>query len=100
MVFMSRGSATATSNTWSSGPLRRDLRVLPPCPAARLRAHLSRYPAEPGGLDEGVYRDGELALGNWQSVILAELDGPRDRAIQVQVMGVSEKASSTEEPPR
>jgi thiamine phosphate synthase YjbQ (UPF0047 family) len=35
-------------------------------------------------------RDGELALGYWQSVILAELDGPRDRAIQVQVMGVPE----------
>jgi thiamine phosphate synthase YjbQ (UPF0047 family) len=36
-------------------------------------------------------RDGELALGCWQSVILAELDGPRDRAIQVQVLGVSEE---------
>jgi secondary thiamine-phosphate synthase enzyme len=34
-------------------------------------------------------RDGELALGCWQSVILAELDGPRERAIQVQVLGVS-----------
>jgi secondary thiamine-phosphate synthase enzyme len=33
-------------------------------------------------------RDGELALGTWQSVILAELDGPRDRAIHVQVLGV------------
>jgi secondary thiamine-phosphate synthase enzyme len=35
-------------------------------------------------------RDGELALGNWQSIILAELDGPRDRAIHVQVLGVPE----------
>jgi len=35
-------------------------------------------------------RDGELALGYWQSIILAELDGPRDRSIQVQVLGVSE----------
>jgi len=35
-------------------------------------------------------RDGSLALGNWQSVILAELDGPRERAIQIQVMGVAE----------
>ncbi len=33
-------------------------------------------------------RDGELALGTWQSVILAELDGPRDRAIHVQVLGI------------
>jgi secondary thiamine-phosphate synthase enzyme len=35
-------------------------------------------------------RNGELALGYWQSIILAELDGPRDRSIQVQVLGVSE----------
>ena len=35
-------------------------------------------------------RDGELALGYWQSIILAELDGPRDRSIQVQVLGVPE----------
>jgi secondary thiamine-phosphate synthase enzyme len=35
-------------------------------------------------------RDGELALGTWQSIILAELDGPRDRAIHVQVLGVPE----------
>jgi len=33
-------------------------------------------------------RDGALALGNWQSVILAELDGPRERAVQIQVLGV------------
>lgn len=36
-------------------------------------------------------RDGEIALGNWQSVILAELDGPRERAVQVQVLGVPAK---------
>jgi secondary thiamine-phosphate synthase enzyme len=35
-------------------------------------------------------RHGELALGYWQSIIFAELDGPRDRALQVQVLGVSE----------
>jgi secondary thiamine-phosphate synthase enzyme len=34
--------------------------------------------------------NGELALGHWQSIILAELDGPRERAIQVQVFGVPE----------
>jgi secondary thiamine-phosphate synthase enzyme len=36
-------------------------------------------------------RNGELALGYWQSVILAELDGPRDRAVQVQMLGVAEE---------
>jgi secondary thiamine-phosphate synthase enzyme len=35
-------------------------------------------------------RNGSVALGGWQSVILAELDGPRERAIQIQVLGVPE----------
>ena len=38
-------------------------------------------------------RNGELMLGNWQSIILAELDGPRERSVQVQVLGVSEQTS-------
>lgn len=37
-------------------------------------------------------RNGSLALGGWQSVILAELDGPRERAIQIQVLGVKEES--------
>jgi secondary thiamine-phosphate synthase enzyme len=41
-------------------------------------------------------RNGELALGNWQSVILAELDGPRERSVQVQVLGVSEDSSDND----
>lgn len=32
-------------------------------------------------------KDGELVLGRFQSVIFAELDGPRKREIAVQVMG-------------
>jgi secondary thiamine-phosphate synthase enzyme len=31
--------------------------------------------------------DGELALGTFQSVIAAELDGPRSRALHVQILG-------------
>ena len=38
-------------------------------------------------------RNGELALGYWQSIILAELDGPRDRSIQVQVLGVPQDSN-------
>ncbi len=34
-------------------------------------------------------RDGELVLGTFQSIILAELDGPRERALQVQVLGLA-----------
>jgi secondary thiamine-phosphate synthase enzyme len=35
--------------------------------------------------------DGDLALGEWQSVIVAEFDGPRERSIRIQVMGIGEK---------
>ncbi|UCC92650.1 MAG: YjbQ family protein [Thermoplasmata archaeon] len=30
---------------------------------------------------------GRLALGTWQSVLFVELDGPRDRRLNVQVIG-------------
>jgi secondary thiamine-phosphate synthase enzyme len=32
---------------------------------------------------------GELVLGQWQRVLLAELDGPRTRSVRVQVFGLS-----------
>lgn len=31
--------------------------------------------------------DGKLQLGQWQSIFLVELDKPRERKIQIQVMG-------------
>jgi secondary thiamine-phosphate synthase enzyme len=31
--------------------------------------------------------EGELLLGQYQSIILAELDGPRERRLQVQILG-------------
>ena len=31
---------------------------------------------------------GELQLGTWQSIVLAEFDGPRNRSVAVQVSGV------------
>ncbi len=30
---------------------------------------------------------GEILLGRWQSIIMAELDGPRERTLQVHFMG-------------
>ena len=33
-------------------------------------------------------RNTKVLLGTWQSIILAELDGPRNRSVSVQVMGV------------
>ena len=33
--------------------------------------------------------EGALVLGQWQRVLIAELDGPRERTVRVQVMGLS-----------
>jgi secondary thiamine-phosphate synthase enzyme len=33
--------------------------------------------------------NGDLVLGEWQSVILGELDGPRERVIRLQAMGAA-----------
>ena len=32
--------------------------------------------------------DGQLKLGTWQNIILAEFDGPNTRKVHVQVMGI------------
>jgi secondary thiamine-phosphate synthase enzyme len=32
-------------------------------------------------------RDGEIALGTWQGIYLAELDGPRERSATITVIG-------------
>ena len=32
---------------------------------------------------------GELVLGQWQRVLVAELDGPRSRTLRVQIMGIA-----------
>jgi secondary thiamine-phosphate synthase enzyme len=32
--------------------------------------------------------DTDVVLGEWQSIILAELDGPRERTIRIQAMGI------------
>lgn len=34
-----------------------------------------------------IVRDGELALGTWQGVFVAEFDGPRERTATVTVIG-------------
>src|SRR6476646_4699237 len=35
--------------------------------------------------------NGDVVLGEWQSVIMAEFDGPRERSIRIQAMGIGEK---------
>jgi secondary thiamine-phosphate synthase enzyme len=34
--------------------------------------------------------DGNVVLGEWQSVIMAEFDGPRERLIRIQAMGIGD----------
>lgn len=34
---------------------------------------------------------GEVVLGQWQRVLMAELDGPRARSLRIQIFGVAEK---------
>ena len=34
--------------------------------------------------------DGDLVLGEWQSIIMAEFDGPRERSIRIQATGIGE----------
>jgi secondary thiamine-phosphate synthase enzyme len=32
---------------------------------------------------------GEMVLGQWQRILMAELDGPRARSLRVQILGIS-----------
>ena len=32
---------------------------------------------------------GEIVLGQWQRILMAELDGPRARSLRVQIIGIS-----------
>ena len=32
--------------------------------------------------------DGELKLGTWQNILLAEFDGPNQRQVHIQAMGI------------
>jgi secondary thiamine-phosphate synthase enzyme len=55
------------------------------CDRANAHAHLrATLLARPIAL---AVADGDVLLGQYQSVILAELDGPRDRRLQVQIVG-------------
>ena len=56
------------------------------CDRANAHAHLrATLLGRPVAL---AVADGEILLGQFQSVIVAELDGPRDRRLQVQIVGV------------
>ena len=43
---------------------------------------------------------GELVLGQWQRILMAELDGPRARTLRAQVWGTKLTRTKNEEPER
>jgi secondary thiamine-phosphate synthase enzyme len=60
--------------------------LLSDCDRKNADAHLRAVVA---GLSLSVpVADGQLKLGTWQNIILAEFDGPNQRQIHVQVMGI------------
>jgi secondary thiamine-phosphate synthase enzyme len=67
------------------GPYKHDDPRYSDCERGNANAHL-RAALLGRSIAVGV-KDGELALGRFQSIIFAELDGPRRREIAVQVIG-------------
>ena len=67
------------------GPYKHDDPRYSDCERGNANAHL-RAALLGRNIAVGV-KDGELALGRFQSIIFAELDGPRKREISVQVLG-------------
>jgi len=61
------------------------LRDCPPDEPENAHSHLAAMVLGSSGVIS--LQEGELVLGQWQSVMLCELDGPRRRKVSVQVMG-------------
>lgn len=61
------------------------LRDCPPDEPENAHAHLIAMMF--GNSESLPVQDGQAVLGKWQSLFLVELDGPRDRTVNVQVIG-------------
>ncbi|MBO9998761.1 MAG: YjbQ family protein [Cyanobacteria bacterium SID2] len=61
------------------------LRDVPPDEPENAHSHLMAMTLSTSEVIPVV--DGQLALGTWQSILFFELDGPRRRAVSVQVTG-------------
>ena len=105
-IVASRHTTTAITVNENEGRLLEDLRVFfeQLVPAERGYLHNDLHlrdvpPGEPrnahshivamllGGSETIPIVNGDLALGRWQSVLLAELDGPRERGVTLQLVG-------------
>jgi secondary thiamine-phosphate synthase enzyme len=62
-------------------------RVGPLDPGERRNGHAHARAFLLGDAKSIGVREGRLDLGRWQSILLVELDGPRDRSISLTVMG-------------
>ena len=62
------------------------LRDCPPDEPENAHAHLIAMLL--GNSEALAVHEGAPALGKWQSLLMVELDGPRDRRLAVQVLGV------------
>lgn len=63
------------------------LRVnIPPDEPENAHAHLIAMLL--GSSETLVIQDGALALGRYQSILLLEMDGPRERKLAVQILGI------------
>ena len=62
------------------------LRDCPPDEPENAHAHLLAMMF--GNSETLAIHDGVLSLGQWQSLFLVELDGPRKRQVDIQVIGV------------
>ena len=69
-----------------AGPYRHDDPRYSDCERGNATSHL-RAALLGRSVAVGI-SGGELALGRFQSILLAELDGPRPRTIDIQIMGV------------
>lgn len=62
------------------------LRDCPPDEPKNAHAHLAAMLL--GGSEVIPVSEGKLVMGRYQSVMLYELDGPRERTVSVQIVGV------------
>jgi len=69
-----------------AGPYRHDDPRYSDCERGNATSHL-RAALLGRSVAVGI-SGGELTLGRFQSILLAELDGPRPRTIDIQIMGV------------
>lgn len=62
-------------------PLQDDYRHLEGNSAAHIKSSLF------GASETLIIQNGKIVLGTWQSIYFCEFDGPRQRQVQIQVIG-------------